>query len=64
MQALIPLFLEATIHYGPEFVSSVIALMKKETVTLDEVEALFANVKPYTSYHIQPPGMLPSEPPK
>lgn len=38
--------------YGPQFVSSVIALFKKEQITVAEVEQLFANVKPYEAYGI------------
>ncbi len=39
--------------YGPEFVTSIIALFKKRDVTIEEIEALFANVKPLSSYGIK-----------
>ncbi len=51
-----PAALEALIilaaKYGPGFVASIIALFKKDTITVEEVHALFANVKPYESYNI------------
>lgn len=44
--------------YGPEFISSLIALFKAKEITVQQVEELFANVKPYEAYGIPeiPPG--------
>ncbi len=39
--------------YGPEFITGLIALFKKHDVTIDEIEQLFANVKPLSSYGIK-----------
>lgn len=52
MNALIPLLIEAGIKYGPEFVLNIIAIIKKPDATVDDVEALFKNVKPYAAYNI------------
>ncbi len=41
--------------YGPEVVTGIIALFKKQTVTIDDVEKLFANVKPFEAYNVKPP---------
>ncbi len=39
--------------YGPTFVTEIMALFKKQDVTIDEIEKLFANVKPLSSYGIK-----------
>ena len=52
MSPLIEALIIAGIKYGPEFVSAVVKLMKTETVTIEQVEQLFANVKPYDAYNI------------
>ena len=46
--------------YGPEFVMTVIALFKKPNPTVADVEALFANVKPYAAYGIPDVAPKPS----
>ncbi len=51
--ALLQLLIEAGIKYGPTFVTDIIALFKKQDVTIDEIEQLFANVKPLASYNIK-----------
>ena len=52
MNPLVPLLIEAGIKYGPEFVLAVIAVFKKPDATIDDVEKLFATVKPYESFNI------------
>lgn len=47
--------------YGPEFVASIIALLKQKTVSIEDVEKLFSNVKPYADYNI--PDIAPSSAP-
>jgi hypothetical protein len=42
----------ASLKYGPGFVTDVIALFKQKEITIDQVESLFANVKPYEAYGI------------
>jgi hypothetical protein len=45
------------IQYGPEFVTKLISILKNKEATLDDVEKLFADVKPYSAYGI--PDKLP-----
>jgi hypothetical protein len=52
MSPLVALLVEAGIKYGPDFVLSIIALLKKPDATIDDVEKLFATVKPYAAYGI------------
>lgn len=40
------------LRYGPEAATAIIALIKKKDITLDDVDAVFANVKPYSAYGI------------
>lgn len=44
--------------YGPELVIKLIAMLKKKEITVEEVEALFMEVKPYEAYNI--PDTAPS----
>ena len=46
--------------YGPEFVMAIIALFKKPNPTIADVEAIFADVKPYDAYGI--PVTVPIKP--
>jgi hypothetical protein len=56
--ATLSLILSLAVKYGPEFVLEVIALFKKKELTIDDVEALFKNVKPYSAYGI--PDVVPT----
>lgn len=47
------------VQYGVPFVQNIIATMKKQNVTLDELDALFNSVKPYEAYGI--PDKVPSQ---
>jgi len=38
--------------YGPDLIVQIIALFKKEVITVDELEALFGTVKPYEAFEI------------
>jgi hypothetical protein len=58
--ATLSLILTLAVRYGPEFVLEVIALFKKKDLTVDDVEALFQNVKPYSAYGI--PDVVPAKP--
>lgn len=49
--------LQYGIKYGPTAVEAIIALMKQQTVTVTDVENLFANLKTYESYGI--PDTIP-----
>ncbi len=57
-----PALLEAIIilaaKYGPELVTTITALFKQQTITVDDIEKLFANVKPYEAYGI--PDVAPT----
>jgi hypothetical protein len=50
--ALLEALVIAAVKYGPGFATSVLALFKQKEITLEQVEALFANVKPYSDYGI------------
>lgn len=50
--ATIALILGYGLKYGPEVATMIIGLFKKTTVTVDDVEALFAQIKPYAAYGI------------
>lgn len=60
--ALAQLLIQAGLQYGPEFVQSIIALLKKPDPTIADIEALFADVKPYSFFNI--PDVAPVAPPK
>lgn len=40
------------IQYGPDFVAALIKLLKNKDATIDDVEKLFADVKPYSAFGI------------
>ena len=52
MNPLVQALVIAAIQYGPEFVTKLIAILRNPSATVDDVEKLFANVKPYASYGI------------
>lgn len=56
---LAAILIQAGITYGPQFVQDIIAVLKKSDPTLDDIAALFANVKPYSAYNI--PDVVPSK---
>jgi hypothetical protein len=47
------------LKYGPTFVADLIANFKVKDPNLDDIEALFRNVKPYEAYGIQQPSTTP-----
>lgn len=51
-ETLIPLLIQFGLQYGPEAVTSIIALIKNQGATLQDVENAFANLKPYAAYGI------------
>lgn len=58
--ALAQLLIQAGLTYGPEFVQSIIAILKKPDPTLADIENLFADVKPYSFFNI--PDVAPTAP--
>ena len=52
MSPLITLLVTAGLQYGPEFVTSIIAILKNPNATIQDVENAFANLKPYSAYQI------------
>jgi hypothetical protein len=52
MSPLITLLVTAGLQYGPEFVTSIIAILKNPNATIQDVENAFANLKPYSAYGI------------
>lgn len=56
----IDIFLGYALKYGPELVLDVVNLLKKKGITVDEIETIFANVKPYSAFGI--PDVAPTAP--
>jgi hypothetical protein len=54
--SLITLLVTAGLQYGPEFVTSIISILKNPNATVADVEAAFANLKPYSAYNIPVPS--------
>lgn len=47
-------FLSYAAKYGPELVVAVLDALKKKGITVAEVETIFADVKPYEAFGINP----------
>lgn len=54
MGTVAPLLINAAIQYGPEIVIAVTQALQNPQVTLAEIEAIFAGVKPYSVYFPTP----------
>jgi hypothetical protein len=52
--------LTLAVQSGPEFITTLLALLKQETVTIEDIQKLFDNVKPYEAYGI--PDVAPTAP--
>lgn len=50
--SLIVLLVQAGLQYGPDFVSSIVAILNNPNATVNDVEAAFKNLKPYSAYGI------------
>ena len=50
--ALVALLIQAGLTYGPQFITDIKNLMNKTNVTIEDIETVFANVKPYSAYGI------------
>lgn len=50
--AIIGLLVQFGLQYGPEAVNGIIAVLKNPAATIADVEAAFANLKPYSAYNI------------
>ena len=59
MGTIAPLLIQAAIQYGPQVVEAVAQALQKPAVTLAEIEAIFAGVKPYNSYFPTNPPVKP-----
>ncbi len=46
------LLVQAGLQYGPEFVTNIIAILKNPAATVQDVENVFANLKPYSAFNI------------
>ena len=57
--ALVMLLVQAGLTYGPQFITDIKTLLAKTDVTIADIEALFANVKPYAAYGI-PDNSIPT----
>ena len=44
-------------QYGPSVITAVKILLKKENATIEDVEAIFADLKPYEAFNI--PEIIP-----
>lgn len=50
----------AGFQYGPQIVTDIKNLFNKKDATIDDVEAVFANLKPYSAFGI--PDVAPTSP--
>lgn len=50
--ALIQALIMAGLTYGPQIVTDIKNLLNKKDATIDDVEAVFANLKPYSAFGI------------
>jgi hypothetical protein len=48
--------LSLALKYGPQLVADLIEALKKKGITVAEVEAMFADVKPYEAFGIKDPN--------
>ena len=48
--------LTLALKYGPQLVADLIEALKKKGITVAEVEAMFADVKPYEALNIKDPN--------
>jgi hypothetical protein len=58
--ALIVGLVTAGLTYGPQFVSDIVAILNNPAASVADVEAAFANLKPYAAYGI--PDIAPTKP--
>ena len=49
------LAIQLVLAYGPDILTAVEALFSKNTVTAAEVQQVFAGLKPYSAFGINPP---------
>ncbi len=61
--ALLATIVQASITYGIPFAQNLIALFKKQEISISDVETLFANVKRYEDYNIPDVVPAPNPPP-
>ena len=54
METLILTFLPLAVKYGPEIYGDIVAAFTKAGYTVPQVEAIFAQVKPYEQLGIDP----------
>ena len=54
---LIIVVLQLVAQYGPEILTSIKSLMSKSDATIEDVEAIFAGLKPYEAFGI--PATVP-----
>ena len=52
------LAIQLVLQYGPEILTEVEKLFTKATVTASEVQAIFAGLKPYSAFGINPPAPI------
>lgn len=57
---LIQALIVAGIQYGPQIVTDIKNLLSKKDATIEDVEAVFANLKPYSDFNI--PAIAPTAP--
>lgn len=57
---LIQALIVAGIQYGPQIVTDIKNLLAKKDATIEDVEAIFSNLQPYSSFNI--PAIAPTVP--
>lgn len=58
--ALIQALIMAGIQYGPSIITDIKNLFNKKDATIEDIEAVFANLKPYSAFNI--PDIAPTSP--
>lgn len=52
---IIVLLVQFGLQYGPAAVQGIVKVLNNPSSTVADVEAAFANLKPYSAYNINPP---------
>ena len=60
MGTIAPLLIQAAFQYGPQVIIAVTQALQKPGVTVQEIEAIFTGVHPYTAYFPTPPPVKPA----
>lgn len=63
MSPIVAFAITEAIQYGPAFIKQIIELCQKKDLTIAEIDAAFASVKPYDAWNIPNiPTQTPTSP--